>query len=125
MANIDITVTKNLYSIALDKYEWTELTVNGQRIQKNSEGGYVYQQETEGQVNFEASAKGLKKVNPGDHFEMCGIDKTHLARLNYFEEGHIFKIHGELTNVPPTRECKPGPFQFSQGKMTGHFRRVP
>lgn len=121
MAAILITVKNNLYTIQLDQWDWTGLTVNGTAMPKVN-GYYTYTQTTPGSVEFAATANYVSTLNPGNTFFMTGASNTHLALLNYSAQGLPFQLDGVLLNVSPRSYAQPGPFTFSQGKMTGVFQ---
>jgi hypothetical protein len=69
MAAILITVKNNLYTIQLDQWDWTGLTVNGTAMPKVN-GYYTYTQTTPGSVEFAATANYVSTLNPGNTFFM-------------------------------------------------------
>jgi hypothetical protein len=122
MAAILITVKNNLYTIQLDQWDWTGLTVNNTVVPK-VDGKWTYVQTTPGPVDFSATANYVTTVNPdGNNFPMTGTSNTHLALLAYSAKGQPFQLDGVLLNVSPRSYAQPGPFPFSQGKMTGVFQ---
>jgi hypothetical protein len=121
MAAILITVKNNLYTIQLDQWDWTGLTVNGTAVPKVN-GNWTYTQTTPGTVDFIATASYVSTVNPGNTFFMKGASNTHMALLTYSTPGQPFQLDGVLLNVSPRSYAQPGPFPFSQGKMTGVFQ---
>ena len=122
MAAILITVKNNLYTIQLDQWDWTGLTVNNTVVPK-VDGKWTYVQTTPGPVDFSATANYVTTVNPdGNNFPMTGTSNTHLALLAYSAKGQPFQLDGVLLNVSPRSYGGPGPFTFSQGKMTGVFQ---
>ena len=122
MAAIKISVQNNLYSISMDQYDWSSLTVNGQPVPLNSGGGYSYTQPSEGPLDFTATATDVSTVNPDPNlFIMKGSSKTHMAVLTYTPTGSSFAMQGLLDNVSPRPDAKAGPFAFNQAMMTGEF----
>jgi hypothetical protein len=121
MAAILITVKDNLYTIQLDPWDWTGLTVNGAVVPKVN-GKWTYVQTTPGPVDFTATANYVSTVNPGNTFFMTGASNTHMAALTFSPPGQPFVLDGVLLNVSPRSYGGPGPFTFSQGKMTGVFQ---
>ncbi len=120
MANINISVLKDLYCITLDQYEWTGLTVNGETIKKDKSGGYKWCQtgKSGGPVKFTATADGLEVVNDNQYLMLEGTDHSHYAKLEYSLKGKPFEIYGVLDSYPLAKD---GPVTFSQGMMTGSF----
>ena len=123
MGAIAITVTDNLYTIQLDQYDWTGLTVNGQAIQQVN-GGYTYIQSSEGPVDFSATSDVITTVNPGDNvffMESGEASNSHLALITYTPPSTAFEMYGVLCNVDTPPNPQAGPFTFNQGMMTGSF----
>lgn len=130
MANILITIdTKTgLYSISLDHYEWTGLTVNGMKIDPNPDGGYSYSQKKVGLFDFKAtSSKEVTILNPGRIFH---LQKTHSSKhcypfsVDFSKPGDPVVVSGIGVRSSPQPSGTPGPFLFSQGKMTGEYKSV-
>ncbi len=121
MAAILITVSNNLYTIQLDQWDWTGLTVNGAPVPKVG-GNWTYVQTTPGPVDFAATANYVSTLNPGNTFFLAGASQTHMAILSYSAPGSSFQLDGVLLNVSPRSYAQPGPFPFSQGMMTGSFQ---
>ena len=122
MAAILITVKHNLYTIQLDEWDWTGLTVNNAVVPKVN-GTWTYVQTTPGPVDFNATANYVSTVNPGIPLFLAGISNTHMAALTYSPPGQPFQMDGVLLTVSPRSYAQPGPISFSQGKMTGVFQR--
>ncbi len=122
MAAILITENNNLFSITLDVWDWTGLTVNGVVIPQVN-GMWTYTQTTPGPVDFQATANYVVTVNPGNTFYMSGTTQTHLCDITYSDSGASFVLSGVLLNVSPRSNAQPGPFTFSQGKMTGVYEK--
>jgi hypothetical protein len=128
MAAISITVKNNLYTIELDAWDWTGLTVNGTAIRPvDHPDGYVwtYTQQTEGFLDFTATAQYVTAVNPGNHFVMKGDGSSdHMCNISYADDPstEIFNLYGVLANVSKRPSAEPGPFPFNQGKMTGTYQ---
>ena len=120
MANINISASNDLYGIALDQYEWTGLTVNGEPIKKDKNGGFKWRQKGKrGPVEFTATADGLEVVNNNQYLMLEGSNHSHYAKLEYSLKGKPFEIYGVLNSYPLAKD---GPLTFSQGKMTGSFQ---
>jgi hypothetical protein len=119
MANLSITVSGDLYTIALDVNDWTGLQVNGTTIAESSSGGWTYTQPSQGLLNFVATADSVTIVNPDNVFYLAGTNHVHQAVLMYSTPASTnsgtFQVAGTLVNYPS------GPFTFSQGMMTGTF----
>ncbi len=125
---INVDNTSNLYTITLDKWEWTGLKVNGEDIPSINMGNvqFRYVQETSGPIHFEATAnKNIKLKNPGKPMFLKGRnnEKTYFASINYEERLNPKKIvlNGFLHTFPIMQGAQPSPLLFSQGSMSGVF----
>lgn len=126
MADINISISDNLFSIKLDIWEWESLEVNGQNIPAKSNGGNVqfeYTQSEPGHITFTAKAnQHIDIVNPGNIMFMKDGENTGVAIISYSETtsevtlaGSCFIHNGDIENAQPS------PLRFSQGRMTGTF----
>jgi len=123
MAAIKITVKDDLYSIALDRWDWIGLSVNGTPVPETN-GEWIYHQKHVEPLDFTATANYVTTLNTGSTFLMKGSSKDHYVIIDYSEPGvEPFTINGVCINVNPRPGAKEGPFQFSQGKMTGVFEK--
>lgn len=126
MADINITVNNNLYSVGIDTWDWTGLTVidNGNTIivpEKN--GCWNYSQTTVGPIEFQASANSVQTLNPGAAMILAGSTANHMCNVSYTAPKTPFVLYAFCSNVskgfPPTGTS---PILFSQGHMTGKFQ---
>ena len=129
MANLNISVNNDLYTITLDQFEWTSLSVNGVAVTASA-GGFSYSQTTPGSLMFVAQATQIVAVNPDDVMFLADqppLTAVHVATLNYSAPSSgTFQINGHVINLSNWDETikihfTGKPFQFSQGLMTGEF----
>lgn len=118
MASIGISVENDLYSIGLDQYEWTSLTVDGKDIPHDN--GFSWSQTQKGPVKFVAKAN-LAIVNPNSFLVLNGTNTLHIAKLEFSGPAGDITLKGELTNFEGYVDAGDGPIGFSQGGMTGVF----
>ena len=121
MAAISINVNNGIWSVNLDRFEWTVLEADGQSVQKiNNEWSYT--QPNSGSFNFKATAVGTQYLNPGQTWiEKCN-DVYYMLILDYVPKSNGFDILGYgliLHNWNGT--TTPSPHNFNQVKMTGSF----
>jgi|GEM_PF-3082064 len=136
MAAIGITVstTNDLFTITLDKWEWTALYIkeNGVWVAMPSypdptqpDLQFRYTQSSPGPLSFKAVADtNLVVVNPSAPMLMAGPNgqHTYLAMLNYTtspSEVHMLGLLETFDEAVP--DAQPSPMFFSQGRMTGVF----
>ncbi len=129
MANINITESKGLFTITLDVFEWTSLTVNGTAILPSSGVPgvqYQYIQQTPGPVRFVATANQLVLLNGPNNLDMIGsqTNTTDTCMISYSESGGVITLNGLLVTMPYIKGSQPSPLLFSQGLMTGYFQTV-
>lgn len=133
MADIKIIVNNRdgLFSIQLDRYEWTGLTVNGEVIQPNfgQDIKFQYVQEKPlDEIEFEATAnENIVLVNSGNDMHLLSEDEeeTFFAQISYQVVNNEVKLHGKLNNFNfPFKKAQKGPILFSQGRMSGSFYLV-
>ena len=121
MAAISINVNNGIWSVTLDRFEWTALEADGQPVQEaNHEWSYT--QENSENFNFKATAVGTQYLNPGQTWvEECnGV--YYMLILDYVPKSNGFDILGYgliLHNWNGT--TSPSPHGFNQGKMSGSF----
>jgi len=133
MAGINITEENGLYTITLDIWEWTGLTVNGEPVEAKNQGNiqFQYKQKVPGPIHFIATANHyIVIVNPDNTMFMQNADntRTYLCAISYHETASpkVVTLHGFIS----TFDCqvpvsKKSPLLFSQGRMTGAFMTVP
>ena len=130
MADINISENDGLFSITLDIWEWTGLTVNGDPLNPINRGNiqYQYNQESSGPIHFVATANQyIVLVNPANILYMKSSDenKTYMCVISYQETENpkVVSLHGvihTLNYVVP--DAKNSPLGFSQGRMSGTFQ---
>jgi len=129
MAAIYITVSQstNLFTISLDPYDWTGLTVNGTQIPQDSSGWYKWSQDgSPAPVHFVAQANSVSFVNntPALLVSGSGQSTTTYAALLGYPPGS-FTMKGLLWAIDSQAllpGAQPGPIGFNQGMMTGTFQ---
>lgn len=128
MADINVSVTNGLFSIKLDKWEWTGLTVNGTLVNPVNKGNIQFeynQPEPNGPIHFIAKAnQNIDIVNPGNSLFMENSDKkkSYFMIISYAEKDNVVTLNGHIHTLPfYFSEDKPSPIKFSQGRMTGTF----
>ncbi len=122
MASIGITVENGLFNIALDQYEWTGLTVNGNVIPEEN-NQWKYAQSSKGLVQFTATANLLTAVNPGGMYALKGENgKDYVCVLYYTNDP--FTINGVLFTGENIAGAQTKPIGFNQGMMAGEFSVV-
>ena len=130
MANINLSANNGLFTIALDRWEWTSLEVNGQTITANPDGDlqFLYSELTEDPVYFVAKgSQDIRIVNPDTMLKLeapNGKDGTYCCSLSYTDNGaEGVSVQGLLVTVDAKLTgAQPSPIQYSQGKMTGQFQ---
>lgn len=128
MADIKITASNQsgLFSLELDQWEWTSLTINGAAVPKRS-GNVQFQwtQVAAGPVHFVATSNNNIVIqNAGNLLYMQSKDKTKtfLAQISYAATAQQVTLTGVLVNLAfPIPGAQPSPIKFSQGRMTGTF----
>lgn len=128
MADINIGVANGLFTVTLDLWEWTGLTVNGVAVQPVNQGNVQFQYAQTGApaaLHFKATAnQNIDIVNPGNSLFMKSRDglQTHMAMISYSEANGVVVLNGFLHSLPfPFSEDLSSPVVFSQGRMTGTF----
>lgn len=128
MADINIGVANDLFTVTLDKWEWTGLTVNGTPIQAVNQGNVQFRYTQTGSpapVHFTARAnQNIDIVNPGTTLFMESNDgtRTYVLVISYSEVNNVVTLNGFLHTLPfAFSEDQPSPLVFSQGLMTGTF----
>ncbi|OSZ63930.1 hypothetical protein [Hydrogenophaga sp. IBVHS2] len=128
MADINIGVNNGLFTVTLDQWEWTGLTVNGTPVKPVNQGNVQFQFTQTGSpapVHFRAVAnQNIDIVNPGNTLFMKSRDgsQTHMSMISYSEADGVVTLNGYLHSLPfPFSEDQPSPLVFSQGRMTGTF----
>lgn len=134
MASISISVNNDLFSINMDKYEWTSLEVNGDVVNPQSPVQadnlkYKYAQHTSGALHFIATADNkIAIVNPNEVMILEGTEtqKTYVAVTDYTStlqgitlDCWLIPLAGQAL-VPPANATS---FNFTQGSMNGVFSR--
>lgn len=127
MADINISESNGLYTISLDKWEWTGLTVNGTNVPAVNQGNIQFQSSpTEGPIHFVATANQyIDIVNPGNMLYMRNSDdtKTYMCVISYSETSNTVTLNGHINTLPfAFSEDQASPIGFSQGRMTGTFQ---
>jgi hypothetical protein len=131
MANINISINQNTdnFTIVLDKWEWTSLTVEGRNIPAVNEGDiqFKFKQEISGTIHFVATANhNINIVNvPSPMFLKGSDNNTYMCILSYAETASPKVVHvsGSLVALPyPIPGALGSPILFSQDKMTGTFQ---
>lgn len=134
MADIKVNynINTDTFSIILDNWEWTGLTVNGNKInpiENDPNVQFQYSQPIPGTVHFIATADhNIDLVNPSNIMYLKGVDnRTYMCTISYKETENpkIVTLSGVLVvvdSVIPGAEASP--ISFSQGKMTGTFQTV-
>ena len=132
MAAISITLNQatNTFSITLDKWEWTGLTVNGTSV-PSSQGDiqFEFNQASPGNIHFVATANQyIDLVNPGNTMYIKGVENdTYMCLISYQETANpkVITLYGILAIIPaPVPGAVNGPITFSQGRMTGSFQTI-
>ena len=133
MADINISVNNGLFSITLDKWEWTGLAVNGQSISPINQGNIQFQYNQNqnhlgAPVHFIATSDhNIKIVNPPKVMYLKGSDdnKTYLCAIHYHTTTSNVTLYGFLHTLNyKSPYAQAGPILFSQGRMTGTFQDV-
>ena len=121
MAAISVSVNNGIWSVTLDRFEWTALQADGHSVQKKNDE-WTYKQSVSGNFSFKGTAVGTQYLNPGQTWvEECnGV--YYMLVLDYAPTPNGFDIYGYgmiLHNWNGT--TTPSPHVFSQGKMTGTY----
>jgi hypothetical protein len=129
MANINITESNGLFTINLDVFEWTGLTVNGVSIPPTSSVPgvqYQYIQQTAGPLRFVATATQLEILHYPNCLDMIGTQAstTDTCMISYSESGGVITLDGLLACFPLISGSQASPMTFSQGNMTGWFQTI-
>ncbi len=131
MADINISVSNSLFTITLDIWEWTGLTVNGSAVPKYTGPKpniqFQYVQQAQGTLHFEAAAdQNIVLVNPGETMLLKGPEHeeiTYLSLISYQTTPDRILLRGSCVPLPyEVQGALPSPIEFSQGRMTGHFQ---
>lgn len=130
MADINISEHDGLFSITLDKWEWTGLTVNGDPVSPINQGDvqFQYNQRSAGTIHFTATANQyIVLVNPANLLYMKSSDgeKTYICMISYqeTEDPKVVSLHGLIHTLDfELPFAKNSPLGFSQGRMTGTFQ---
>lgn len=127
MAAIGINVNKDgLWSVGLDRFEWTNLVADGHTVQEiNDEWNFT--QSKSGDFSFTATAVGTQFLNAQQNWSIkCGelyyylvLDYTITRNAQGYDNGFIMKGRGFALNMPINDVSNP--HKFSQGKMTGVY----
>ncbi|MFY9223531.1 MAG: hypothetical protein WAQ98_12730 [Blastocatellia bacterium] len=135
MADINITVQNDVFTITLDTFEWQQLIVDGIKIppytgpnRKNIQ----FQGSGNGVVKFTAIAnQNIKILNPSAQLFMLNSanTETYMCIISYEsllgQPGQPDQIilKGSLAEIPTVIPgAQQSPLSFSQGRMTGHFQ---
>lgn len=130
MADINITVTSpDTFTITLDVWEWTGLTVNGAAVSPYSgpNPNIQFQYTGLGPINFIATAtQDIDIVNPGNIMVLAGPDEDHsyFGIISYAktDDPPMVTLKGHLNAYGYLPDSLPSPITFSQGRMTGTFQ---
>ncbi len=133
--NISVDTTTDLFTITLDKWEWTDLYIKegGNWVPVSPYNGpdpnvqFRYQQPPPaGPLSFKAVANSnLVIVNPANLLFMSGPTNNHtyFAGLSYTTNDNDVHMLGILETFDEALpDAKPSPLPFSQGRMTGTFQ---
>jgi hypothetical protein len=126
MAAISIIEKNGLFTIELDRNEWTGLNVDGTPVQEGATG-WKYVQTSKGTLNFVASASLLTTINPNTDFALEGENgEDYRCELVYSDTsaGAPFTMTGTLSTGQNIAGAQKGPIAFSQGMMAGGFGTV-
>ena len=131
MADINISIDQKTetFTIILDKWEWTGLTVNGNVVNPINQGNiqFKYDQQISGTIHFVATANQyIDVVNiPSPMFLKGTNNRTYMCALSYAEKESPKVVHvsGTLVAIPHSIPgAENSPIGFSQGRMTGTFQ---
>lgn len=127
MADINIAVASpGTFTITLDVWEWTGLTVNGTPVSPYTgpETNVQFQYTGPGPINWQATAnQNLVIVNPGNVMILAGVEDKHtyIGLISYESLSTSVSLKGHLDTYDGVFGGVPGPILFSQGRMTGTF----
>ncbi|MFK8059399.1 MAG: hypothetical protein AB8B78_04835 [Polaribacter sp.] len=130
MADINISINQesDTYTITLDKWEWTGLSVNGNVINPINQGNiqFQYKQSSAETIHFIATANQyIDLINSGNPMYLKGAKNTYICIISYQETENPKEVtlHGVLTTVSAAIPgAENSPLRFSQGRMTGTFQ---
>lgn len=128
MAAIGINVNKDgLWSVNLDRFEWTALKADGHQVTKINDE-WKYAQTKAGDFSFTATAVGTQFLNAQQNWSLqCGevyyylvLDYKITKNVQGVDNGFILNGRGFALNQP-INLVKGTSHGFSQGKMMGVF----
>lgn len=131
--NISVDTSTQLYTITLDKWEWTNLYIweNNQWVNVSRYSGpsnniqFQYTQPSAGHLKFKAVAnENVVLVNGPNMMFLEGPANatTYMAAISYSNTGAEIHLQGVLETFDENMNGQPGPILFSQGRMTGTFQ---
>lgn len=121
MAAISINVNEGVWSVTLDRFEWTGLEADNYSILKINDK-WSYTQPKSGSFIFKATAVGTQYLTPGQTWVEESNGVYYMLVLDYVPRSNGFDIIGYgliLSNWNGILTSSP--HNFSQGKMTGSF----
>ncbi|MFV8282563.1 hypothetical protein ACNKXS_13520 [Christiangramia marina] len=128
MADINISVSNDMFCLKLDQCEWTGLKVNEKEVDPINTGNiqFEYKQTDSGSVHFIATAnENIDIVNPGQNIFMQNFEgtKSYLLTLSYAKVDGFVTLNGLLQTIPfQVSKDQKSPIKFGQGRMTGTFQ---
>ncbi|MFP9100516.1 hypothetical protein ACLI09_15820 [Flavobacterium sp. RHBU_24] len=123
--NINANTTTNLFSITLDQYQWTSLTVNGTKVPMKSNTNTVYTESVPGPIIFTAVVNSVSIVNPDNVMLIKGPDNTgFFCGIHYAQTAtNTVTLYGVLAKIDDLAISTTS-YNFSQAGLTGSYYLV-